>query len=317
MDGAWRRARAQLGAIDRRQLLREGWTERKIQWALERGELVTVLPGVYRFVVVPETREGDLIALQLWGGDDSFFSHRAGAEILGLDGVPLGIDEICTSFPLRYSAVKVHRIARDDKPPVHHHGGLRVAHPERVLLDLAAVVPYRTLGLCIDDALRKKITTVGRLHEGLARYGGPGKNGTRAFRRMIEVRDDTDGRLASMFEGKMRRILKRIGRPHEAQHPVTIGESNFFLDFAFPEIKLGIECHSIKWHLGEDRFKKDVRRDRALRRAGWTILYFLWDDVALAPAQVEQEIRETINSLLVSQRSTLRNERKGRGLRSR
>ncbi|HET9235447.1 MAG TPA: DUF559 domain-containing protein [Candidatus Eisenbacteria bacterium] len=253
------------------------------------------------------------MAIQLWAGEESFFSHRAGAEILELDGVPPGSREICTSFPIRHTSVKVHRIATTDRPPVRHVDGLRVAHPERVLLDLAASVGHRKLGLAIDDALRRRLTTVPQLRAGLSMYGGPGKNGTRAFRSMIEIRDDTDVRLATTFETRMRRILKRIDQPHVAQHLVELEGSRYRLDFAFPDVRLGIECHSIRWHLGEEGFKRDVRRDRALKRAGWTVLYFLWDDVVLTPRLVEREITETLHSLLVSKRSTLPNERKVRG----
>lgn len=62
-------------------------------------------------------------------------------------------------------------------------------------------------------------------------------------------------------------------------------------------MKLGIEGHSLGWHFGEERWKKDLRRDRRLSVLGWTVLYFVWDDVMLAPRLVEAEVNEALAAL--------------------
>ncbi|MGH9198146.1 MAG: hypothetical protein ACRD1T_20735, partial [Acidimicrobiia bacterium] len=215
---------AQFGAISRDQLQGVGVSECAIDHRVARCQLIPWFPGIYRHPVVPPSRMGELTALQLWAGPESFFSHRTGAEILELDGAPQGLLEICVPLPLRYQGVKVHRIAAGDRPALIHRSGLRVAHIERVLLDLAGTVRYGTLGLAMDDALRKHLTTLARLKSALISYGARGKNGTRALRTMIGWRDDLDGKLASKFESKMRRILRRIGTlPHVAQHRVQDG----------------------------------------------------------------------------------------------
>lgn len=105
-------------------------------------------------------------------------------------------------------------------------------------------------------------------------------------------RDDREGLLRSRLEAKMLRILKKI-RHFEAvpNFVVRDGTRVAFLDFAYPALKIGVETHGASWHAGEERWKKDLRRDRWLKALGWTILYFSWDDVHLGPRQVEQEIR--------------------------
>lgn len=69
----------------------------------------------------------------------------------------------------------------------------------------------------------------------------------------------------------------------------------FVLDFFFVEARLGIECHSIKWHLGHEAFKNDVRRHRLIASAGIEVLFFTWDEVTTSPARVEAEVRAAVD----------------------
>jgi very-short-patch-repair endonuclease len=196
------------------------------------------------------------------------------------------------------SGITIHRIDPNDRPPLRELDGLRVACPERVLFDLGALVGYKVLGQSLDDALRRKITTLRRVNSMLISHGGRGRRGTKALRLMVGLRDDKDGMSASRMETKMLRILRRIkNRRFELQHRVEAGGHTHYLDAAFPDVKLGIECHSLRWHLAEERFKEDARRDRRLTLAGWTILYFTWDDLILAAESVELEIRQAISHL--------------------
>jgi very-short-patch-repair endonuclease len=93
------------------------------------------------------------------------------------------------------------------------------------------------------------------------------------------------------MEARLLRILKPAPAPAvSVQHQVTVDDERFYLDFAFPEVRLGIEAQSLRWHLGEVRWKRDMQRDRKLKRIGWTLLYYPWDDIDLRPAQVLDEI---------------------------
>ena len=92
----------------------------------------------------------------------------------------------------------------------------------------------------------------------------------------------------------MLRILRRVERAVRADHEVHVQSERFVLDFYLPEVTLGIECHSIKWHLGEDAFKKDVRRHRLLSSVGIEVLYFTWEEVTTTPSKVETEVRAAV-----------------------
>src|SRR5690606_29435189 len=51
------------------------------------------------------------------------------------------------------------------------------------------------------------------------------------------------------------------------------GEVVARVDLAVPSVRLGIEFHSDQWHYGPRRGRKDRRRDLALSRLGWEIVY--------------------------------------------
>lgn len=60
----------------------------------------------------------------------------------------------------------------------------------------------------------------------------------------------------------------------EYQFPTRSG---FILDFAFPEVMLGIECDGEKWHKPGN--KRDRMRDYILRRGEWTIMRFTENEI--------------------------------------
>lgn len=180
--------------------------------------------------------------------------------------------------------------------------GVRTTLIERTLLDLCASNPPKVVGLAMDDALRKGLTCMDRLWKELEKEQGPGRNGTRGFRKLLEGRDDRDGKLRSRFEAVVRSILKGIPVAHEVDHPVVSGGRRRYLDFAYPQLKIGIEAQSIRWHLGAEKLKEDMARHRSLVLDGWLMLYYSWDDAIFRRAEVEREIRDAIARRSATQR---------------
>lgn len=101
----------------------------------------------------------------------------------------------------------------------------------------------------------------------------------------------------STFEARTLRILKSIDSANVIpDHLVTDGDRHYYLDFAYPDLKLGIECQSIRWHLGAEAMKKDVARHRRLTLLGWPVLFVCWDDVILTPDTVRAEVESAIRA---------------------
>lgn len=213
------------------------------------------------------------------------FSHRTAAALFGLDGIPKGHLEVVTPRSTTIDGVGVHRI-RGPLPRVIRAEGFPVTTCDRTVMDLFMVCPRAAAELALEDALRKRLTALDPLWDTYRALGRPGRTGCAAFRRALLTRDHRDGTLASRMETRLRRILKSVdGRTAIPQFPV----GRYRLDFAYPEIKLGIEAQSIRWHMGEARFVYDLARDRALKSEDWTVLYYAWDDL-LNPARVAAEV---------------------------
>ena len=67
-----------------------------------------------------------------------------------------------------------------------------------------------------------------------------------------------------------------------------------FIDFAYPELKLGIEVDGYEAHSGLDAWRGDMRRENELKQLGWVILHFSWDDVCSRSHLVVAAIRAVL-----------------------
>lgn len=171
---------------------------------------------------------------------------------------------------------------------------MRVTTVPRTLLDLCSTWSARRVGEVMDAALRDGFVTI---HHLLAAGHEENRRGVRAFRRLVEGRNYLDPQVRSHLETKMLRILKPGGSGLVTNHQVCVGNTTWYLDFAYPHVRLAVECQGIKWHLGEEAFKKDMKRHRRLTLLGWTILFYTWDDVVFDPKGVREEVLATIARL--------------------
>lgn len=282
------------GVVTYDEALSTGMSTDDIRRRVRKGTLRRIHPGVLHHTAAPFTYHSRLAAAQAWTGGAGFLSHRTAARLWEMDGILGEPVDVSVVGSRTCPGIKVHRLRAVDRPRTVRIHGFVVSAADRTLLDLAGVIPRKTFVLALDDALRRRLTSLDSLKAALETHGGRGRIGSAALRQALADRDADDQRLASRFEKKMLAILRRIGG-FETQHEVSSPTGRFFLDFAFPEAKLAIECHSRRWHDSEFRFEKDVARDRALKRLGWTILYFSWKDVTERPDAVEAEIRSFLN----------------------
>ena len=272
-----------------------GLSRYDIRYRVQHLGWVEVHPGVYRMAGVPDTEEGRMMAAVKAAGPGAALSHRTAAGLLGLEGITPGARiEVVAYTGVKLKGVRVHRLRPGDRPARTYVKGLPVTRVERVIIDLAGSLPIRVVGVALDHALRKRLTKLDRLWRELETTGGQGRRGTKALRIMLLVRDDMTAELRSTFEAKMRRILKRIkGHAAIPNFRIVTPTTTRFFDFCYPDLMLGIECHSVDWHTGE-RMKKDVKRHRELEGMGYRVLYFLWEEVCFEADMVEREVRKAL-----------------------
>lgn len=286
----------QHGVIGREQALDLGMTPTAISDRLRTSKWIEIHPCVYRLAGVPVTPLLKIMAAWLWA-QEGFISHRSAAELYQLDGIDTYPRVELSAYSGRSRAgLLVHRLQLTDQPTPRLVHGIPTSPPERVLFELAGILPLHLAGLALDDALRRRLTTLDRVWNEWETRGKRGRKGTRKLKILLMSRDDREGLLRSRLEAKMLRILKRIGG-HEVVPNLLVRAAGrtAYLDFAYPDLKVAIETHGARWHAGDEHWKKDLRRDRWLKKLGWTVLYFSWDDVHLASREVEEEIRTFLN----------------------
>ena len=279
------------GIISRLVAIRQGLTDEVIERLVSSGRWIRLLPGIYLVAGAPLTWHTRLAAAQAWAGPRSLLSHRSAGALLELDGIGERIVELVSPVGSSAPGVKVHRLSKSDRPRGLFVKSFKITNVDRTLQDLFSVIPAERAELALEDALRKKLTTLDRLWALDYERANPGRNGVKSFRQSLLMHDDRDGTLQSRMESKLRRIVRKLpGSPAVPQLPVQAGDNRYFFDFAYPEVRLGIEALGLKWHMGRARWIKDLRRDRNLKTVGWTMLYYTWDDIHLEPDRVGEEI---------------------------
>lgn len=83
--------------------------------------------------------------------------------------------------------------------------------------------------------------------------------------------NDRKIKAESDIEKIMRQELERRKYRFEQFYPTRSG---FELDFAFPELRIGIECDGERWHSSAEARRRDRFRDYILRRGGWVVYRF-------------------------------------------
>ena len=84
----------------------------------------------------------------------------------------------------------------------------------------------------------------------------------------------------SPLESRLARLLDRAGLPApRRQYEVRVRESKRFIDFAWPEVLLGVEAESYRWHSSRAAWERGHKRAQELEQAGWKILLATIEDV--------------------------------------
>jgi very-short-patch-repair endonuclease len=236
------------------------------------------------------------MAAVLSGGPSALASHRSAAALWKLEGIDEGPMEISVKAGRRIRGATVHRRRATDDPLVSVLDGIPATVIERTLLDLAATAPPGRTAAALDDALRRRLTTLPDLRAMLGSVAPRGRIGTRTLRTLVNDRDDRDAALESRLESALLRVLRRHGVELPVlQHAVVTGGAVVArLDFAYPQRRVGIETDGYRWHGSPERWRRDLRRENRLKLLGWMLLRFSWDDVHRRPEAVIAQVRQAL-----------------------
>jgi len=84
----------------------------------------------------------------------------------------------------------------------------------------------------------------------------------------------------------------KIQSPYFFQYKIekTAGGQPYVLDFAFPELKVGLECDGSVWHDNPKQVQHDRQRDYELAMRGWTIIRFDDKTIEEQPTAVQNSV---------------------------
>jgi len=112
-----------------------------------------------------------------------------------------------------------------------------------------------------------------------------------------QMRDEKGRIVKTGLERELIPLLKQAqkdgllkGVIFQMQYRVTSGEEEYVIDFAVPQLKIGIEADGEVFHSSPKQKQHDDERDLLLAQQGWTIKRF-WDkEIENEPQKVVQEI---------------------------
>lgn len=250
------------------------------QWARRTasGLWVQVAPGVWRHLATDDTWRLRARAVMRWLGDDAALSGRSALHWWGLKtDAPEGIDVVVPRLRRNLQGpCRVHT-GGWDPARLRRWNGVRLEEPARAILSAAADQPgARTLERYIDDAIRRRMTSVAMLSRQIDDSAGAGHAGVRILRSLLL---DTGGE--SYLERRFLALVRRARLPRPQCQVVhrAAGKHIARVDFLFPGTDVVVEVSGRLGHISDRERQKDARRRNALQRSGRVVLEFTTADV--------------------------------------
>lgn len=255
-----------------------GVSRAQIRTLRRNGQLVSPHRGVLVSTSAPESwLQTCAIATVFSGG---ILSHRAAATLHGFDGFEYRSPEVTIPANKHKPAApwSCHRSFQLEEIDFLEVRGILATSMARTLADLGAVSTDDEVEKALDHLLRIGVSLKWILAT-LERLDRPGQSGCGALKRVL-ARPDRKGPLPdSMFERLIERLCVTAGLPQPIRQYAVLdnaGETVGRLDAAWPELMLGIEAHSQRWHSGPRNTRNDQDRDNKLAALGWELMYATW-----------------------------------------
>ena len=282
----------QFGLISRAQAAGHGLQPPAISRRVHSGEWAHVLPRVYRIAAAPVTRRQRALAAVLWAGDGALVSHAAAAVLWEFERVRARSVELWvpSNRKVRSESVVVHRGTRLDRADRTLLHGIPITNPARTLIDVSGRLEDHRLLTITEDLIRRDLVTPDRLRARLSALRASGRPGGGRLEVLLDERAG-DRPLESALEALAWPIILGSGVPAPVrQFWVTVASGRYRLDFAWPEIKVGIECEGYEHHGSRHTWGKDRARFAELGAAGWRVLPLTWEACKLEPDRVRRWI---------------------------
>lgn len=168
-------------------------------------------------------------------------------------------------------------------------GPTPVMDPARVLIDLAGKTTEAQLRRYFIEAGREGLLTPGCLNRIDQRSRG--FNGRSQLLILLSNWGPSTGKIRSVLEGEFRlmRAEQKLPPPLFNQR---VGE--YEVDVLWKEARVIVELDGRKFHNDAFAMNQDSKKTKDLRRMGYRVLRFTWNDVVERPAWVAEQIRREL-----------------------
>jgi very-short-patch-repair endonuclease len=103
----------------------------------------------------------------------------------------------------------------------------------------------------------------------------------------------------SFIEIRLASAMKLLGLPYLSQYKVKRRvRGSYYLDFAFPDVKLAVECDGKDYHSTTIQIRNDIKRQQELELMGWQFVRFTGAAINKDPRACAKEVSQRRESLL-------------------
>jgi hypothetical protein len=288
-------AARQLGRVSRAQLLALGISNAQVGRWINDGYLQRVLPHVYAVGFTAPGFEAELAAGVLYAGPGAMLSHLGQAWWIGvLDRRP---PRVQVSTPRRRKSLETVEVF--DRRPLdriwlpragvdpRHAPLLPVTPIPRLALDLAQILDRQRLRYALAQLDFQQRLDVPKL-EAVCGQGIPGSAALRDALREHQP-------LLALTRSDLERLLIGLCERHGLPMPeINAPFRRFALDAVWWLQKVVVEVDGRDNHSSWAQIKRDRRKDLELRRAGFLVLRYTYDQIRFEAQQVAADIRAAL-----------------------
>jgi hypothetical protein len=257
VDAVLALAGRQFGLITRRQWLDGGLSERQLDHAIKTSAVLVVHPGVYVLRGSHPCFERNVLAACLATG--GIASHRCAAYLWKFRKFERPVVEVLvvSGHAPTLAGVAVRRTGRLDPAERTHVGVIPLTSRARTLLDLVSVSPELVEG-ALDGALHRRKVSLRAVEQVLDRAGRRHR-GYKRLAPLVAARGAGRAPTESELEDDLLALIRRFGLPEPVPQYPYCGRR---IDFAYPNLVLGIEANSVQAHAAKEDVQRNARRRR-------------------------------------------------------
>jgi len=228
------------------------------------------------------TRNGRFTAAVLACGEGAALSHFSAAVLWGILEAEGQAIHVTAEKQRKCRGVVVHEASLEGERV--RRLGIVVTTPARTLLDLADLVPRRTLERAIDEAeyLRLDYRGVAPKH---------GRSGNGLLTSVLALHKPGSTRTRSPLEEDFLAFCDTRGFPRPE---VNIHVEGYLCDFVWHEQALIVETDGKRAHGTRRARERDPVRDAELQLAGWMVIRVTYLRLLSKPGAVEEQVRKAL-----------------------